>query len=271
MAIDHLKQYLNDTEFEIKIIKTHGDKDQINALYNMNSNGLFVKDIEEALLHNEADIAIHSLKDVSSNIANGLMLLPFTIFEDRRDCLITKNNQTLKDIKLHGVIATSSVRRMACIKRIRPDLKFVNVRGNIDTRINKFMNSDYDGIILASAGLKRLELDSYISEYLDPKEIIPACGQGTIAIEIKEKDKYLYNELFEVSDIRQKEVGIEREFLKLSNSDCHSPIGCYCKINGDKIGVYALKGNTVDDCKFTQDEFDINEVNIAEKMLRKLG
>lgn len=271
MAINYLKQYIKNAEFEIKVIKTSGDKDQNKALYNMDSNGIFVKDIEEALLNNEADIAIHSLKDVGSNVADGLMLLPYTIFEDKRDCLITKNNQTMKDIKINGTIATSSIRRMACIKRIRPDINFVNIRGNIDTRINKFMNSEYDGLVLASAGLKRLGLDNYISEYLDPKEIIPACGQGTIAIEVKQRDRDLFSELFEIRDIRQKEVEIEREFLKISNSDCHSPIGCYCKADDKEIDVYAMKGSSIDDCKFIHEKYDLNDHNIADKLLRKLG
>lgn len=268
IAIDFLKQYLKDTDFEIVIVKTHGDKDQKSALYNMKTNGVFVKDVEEALIKHEADIAIHSLKDVSSTLLDGLMLLPHLIFESKEDCLISKNNQQLSEIKYNGIIATSSIRRMACIKRIRPDLNFVNIRGNIDTRINKFINSDYDGMILASAGLKRLGLEHYISEYLDPTLVIPSCGQGTIAMEIRSEDKELYQKLFEISDIRQKEVDIERAFLKESKANCHEPIGCYVKID-DKVNVYAIKGSNIEDCKFESETFELDDKDIALKMLRK--
>lgn len=268
IAIAYLKKYLKDIDFEIVIVKTHGDKDQTSALYNMQTNGVFVKDVEEALVCHQADIAVHSLKDVSSTLHEGLMLLPHLIFENKQDCLITKNKQKLKDIKANGIIATSSIRRMACIHHLRPDISFVNMRGNIDTRINKFMNSDYDGMILAGAGLQRLGLDNYISEYLDPSLVIPACGQGTIALEIRKEDMQLYQALFDIYDIRQKEVDIERDFLKYSNASCHEPVGCYVKIN-DKINIYAMKGTNIDDSIFVHEVFDLDETDIALKMLRK--
>ena len=233
----------------------------------MPSTGVFIKEIEKALLDKEIDIAVHSLKDVNSILDPRFVLLPI-LFEDKRDALITKNHKTLHTLQKNAIIATSSLRRMACIHHIRPDIQFVNIRGNIETRIQKFKEMDIDGIILAVAGLKRLNLDHQIDEYLDPSIIIPACGQGSIAIELRKEDQDLLSNL-SIDSKKLFEVNIEREFLKLSQAGCHYPIGCYAKFVDDQLQVHACLGETIEDCKFVSMTFDKIEYNKAASSIYK--
>lgn len=267
LAIKIIKENIPNLEFEIIPISTRGDQDKTTPLYAMPSTGVFIKEIEKALLDKEIDIAVHSLKDVNSILDPRFVLLPI-LFEDKRDALITKNHKTLHTLQKNAIIATSSLRRMACIHHIRPDIQFVNIRGNIETRIKKFKEMDIDGIILAVAGLKRLNLDHQIDEYLDPSIIIPACGQGTIALEIRKEDKDLFSKLSQSSN-QALETKIEREFLSLSKAGCHYPIGCYAKFVDDQLQVHACLGETIEDCKFVSMTFDKIEYNTAASSIYK--
>ncbi len=262
IAIDYLKQYLSDAEFEKVIISTHGDKDQKTALYNLNTNGVFMKEVEKALLDGEADIAVHSLKDVPSVIDERMTLLPFEVFEDDRDCLISKNGLRLNELSEGAVIATSSIRRMAAVHHIRKDISFVNIRGNINTRLKKFMESDYDGMILAVAGLKRLGLEEYISEYLGEDIIIPACGQGVIGIEVKKEDLGLYEKIMNNHSTKHQEIMISREFLKRSGSSCHYPIGLKARIMNDKVHINAMLGEDIDNTAFISKTYKLCDMDI---------
>lgn len=267
LAIKIIKENIPNLEFEIIPISTRGDQDKTTPLYAMPSTGVFIKEIEKALLDKEIDIAVHSLKDVNSILDPRFVLLPI-LFEDKRDALITKNHKTLHTLQKNAIIATSSLRRMACIHHIRPDIQFVNIRGNIETRIQKFKEMDIDAIVLAAAGLKRLHLDSLIDEYLDPSMIIPACGQGTIALEIRKEDKDLFSKLSQSSN-QALETKIEREFLSLSKAGCHYPIGCYAKFVDDQLQVHACLGETIEDCKFVSMTFDKIEYNKAASSIYK--
>lgn len=267
LAIKIIKENIPNLEFEIIPISTRGDQDKTTPLYAMPSTGVFIKEIEKALLDKEIDIAVHSLKDVNSILDPRFVLLPI-LFEDKRDALITKNHTTLHTLQKNAIIATSSLRRMACIHHIRPDIQFVNIRGNIETRIKKFKEMDIDGIILAVAGLKRLNLDHQIDEYLDPSIIIPACGQGSIAIELRKEDQDLISNL-SIDSKKLFEVNIEREFLKLSQAGCHYPIGCYAKFVDDQLQVHACLGETIEDCKFVSMTFDKIEYNKAASSIYK--
>lgn len=267
LAIKIIKENIPNLEFEIIPISTRGDQDKTTPLYAMPSTGVFIKEIEKALINKDIDIAVHSLKDVNSILDPRFVLLPI-LFEDKRDALITKNHKTLHTLQKNAIIATSSLRRMACIHHIRPDIQFVNIRGNIETRIQKFKEMDIDGIVLAAAGLKRLHLDSLIDEYLDPSMIIPACGQGTIALEIRKEDKDLFSKLSQSSN-QTLETKIEREFLSLSKAGCHYPIGCYAKFVDDQLQVHACLGETIEDCKFVSMTFDKIEYNKAASSIYK--
>lgn len=265
---EKIQEIMPDAQVEIIPILTQGDKDHSTALYNMPSTGVFVKDIEKALLNNSIDIAVHSLKDVSSVIDERLMILDPILFEDKRDCLISKDHKTLDILRKNAILATSSLRRIACIHHVRPDIQFVNIRGNIETRIQKFEDSNIDGIILAAAGLKRLGLDPLIDEYLDPKIFIPACGQGTIALEIRKEDHSRFKCLSFPSNA-SIEAKVEREFLKLCQAGCHYPVGCYAKFEKEHLIVYACLGKTSNDCKFIHATFKREEHAIAAKELHR--
>ena len=267
IAIEYLKEYLEDVSFEKVIINTHGDKDQKTALYNLNTNGVFMKEVVKALLDDEADIAVHSLKDVPSVIHEGMALLPFEIFEDDRDCLISKNGLRLSELREGAVIATSSIRRMAAIHHIRKDISFVNIRGNINTRLKKFMESDCDAMILAAAGLKRLGLEEYISEYLDEDIIIPACGQGVIGIEVKRADLELYEKIMNNHSVKHQEILIAREFLRRSGSSCHYPVGLKARIMGDKIHINAMLGDNIDNTVFINKTYEMCDIDTLVNMI----
>ena len=268
LAIEKIKTKIPGIQIEIVEISTKGDQDKKTPLYNMPDTGVFVKDIEKALLDHSIDIAVHSLKDVSSTLDKNLMLLDPVVFEDKRDCLITKEHQTLDTLRPHAVLATSSLRRMACIHHIRPDIQFVNIRGNIETRIQRFKEMEIDGILLAAAGLKRLALEYLIDEYLDPSIVIPACGQGTIALEIRIEDKERFTILNGSSDAC-KEAMIEREFLALCKSGCHYPVGCYAKFNEDTLLIHACLGKTIEDCRFLSKVFPRLDYQKAAKEIYK--
>lgn len=268
LAIHKIQECMPEIETEIIPISTQGDKDKTTPLYAMPQTGVFIKEIEKALINKDIDIAVHSLKDVSSTLDDCLMLIEPFLFEDKRDALITKDHSTLKNLRKNAVLATSSIRRIACIHHVRPDIQFVNIRGNIETRIQKFKEMDIDGIVLAAAGLKRLHLDSLIDEYLDPSIIIPACGQGSIAIELRKEDQDLLSNL-SIDSKKLFEVNIEREFLKLSQAGCHYPIGCYAKFVDDQLQVHACLGETIEDCKFVSMTFDKIEYNKAASSIYK--
>ena len=246
LAIESLKKFLPNLETQIVSISTKGDQDFQTPLYQMPTTGVFIKEIEQALIDHTIDLAVHSLKDVSSISDDRLMLLPFTVFEDKRDALISKDHQSLMELKKGARIATSSIRRMACIHQVRPDIEFVSIRGNIDTRLEKFKKMDLDGIVLAMAGLKRLSKDDLVDEILDPSILVPACGQGTLAVQIRKEDRDLYAGLPKRT-ISQREVEIEREFLSLCNTGCHDPVGCMIQFDNDHILAYACLGTSMED------------------------
>lgn len=246
LAIESLKKFLPDLETQIVPISTRGDQDVQTPLYQMPMTGVFIKEIEQALIDHTIDLAVHSLKDVSSISDDRLMLLPFTVFEDKRDALISKDHQSLMELKNGARIATSSIRRMACIHQVRPDIEFVSIRGNIDTRLEKFKEMDLDGIVLAMAGLKRLSKEDLVDEILDPSILVPACGQGTLVLQIRKEDRDLYAGLPK-NTISQREVEIEREFLSLCNTGCHDPVGCMIQFDHDHILAYACLGTSMED------------------------
>lgn len=262
-----LKNTMPDVDFSLSIIHTAGDKDRKTPLHQMSSNGVFIKEVEEALLSKQADIAIHSAKDLPSRLADGLILLPVTIHEDARDALITKDHCTLKELKENAVIATSSIRRMACIHAVRPDIRFVNIRGNIDTRLNTFREKDYDGIILACAGLKRLHKEDLIDDCLSPSLCIPACRQGSIAIEIRKEDKDRFAPFFHMErSFQDVQLFLAGNFLQLANTDCHSPTGFFLEQEGEFIHVHAMHGSDVEHCAFVHFTISKDELEQAPAM-----
>ena len=239
-----------DLTFEIKEIVTSGDKDLKSNWENSNASlkSFFTKEIEQELLDGQIDIAVHSMKDMPAVSPKGLICGAIPDREDARDVLISKNG-FLVTLPQGAKIGTSSLRRVMNLKAIRPDFEIKHLRGNIHTRLNKLETEDYDAIVLAAAGLKRVGLTDKISEYLNGEVFPPAPAQGVLYIQCRENDKEIKEILKSIhnEDIA-KIVEIEREFSKIFDGGCHTPMGCYSQVNGDKIkfiGAYSHDGKQI--------------------------
>jgi hydroxymethylbilane synthase len=233
---------------EKMLIVTEGDRKLDVSLAKIGGKGLFVKDIEIALLEKRADGAVHSMKDVPYELSHEFEIAAITEREDIRDVLISKDNISFKELRKGAIIGTSSIRRACQLKLMRNDLDIVPIRGNVQTRLEKMKSQNLDGIILASAGLKRLNEEDIITEYFDPKVFIPAVAQGALGIEcLKNSSAKEYFEKLENSNAKLT-VEAERSFMRMLNGDCHSLIGAYSEIQGNDlymIGIYDIGGRIV--------------------------
>ena len=224
-------------EFDIKIIKTRGDNDA-RPLYKINAKGIFEKEIDLALLNNEIDLAVHSMKDIPSELPEGLVIASIPKREEPNDVL--SSNHRLEDLKPNAIVGTSSLRRSVQLKYLRSDLVTKDIRGNIETRINKMLNGEYDAIILAEAGLKRLGLMQYITQRFDPEVFLPAPCQGTLALVTREEDKRLINILKSIEDRDTRLESIaERSLLARINAGCKFPLGALARVYDNKITLHA--------------------------------
>ena len=239
-----------DLTFEIKEIVTSGDKDLKSNWENSNASlkSFFTKEIEQELLDGQIDIAVHSMKDMPAVSPKGLICGAIPDREDARDVLISKNG-FLVTLPQGAKIGTSSLRRVMNLKAIRPDFEIKHLRGNIHTRLKKLETEDYDAIILAAAGLKRTRMADKITEYLSGEAFPPAPAQGVLYIQCRENDEEIKGILKSIhnEDIA-KIVEIEREFSKIFDGGCHTPMGCYSQVNEDKIkfiGAYSHDGKQI--------------------------
>ena len=235
MVADALKHRWPGLEIEIRTFKTQGDLILDKALSKAGDKGLFVKELEVALLAGEIDLAVHSMKDMPGELPAGLELLSFSHREDPRDVMLSKAGQCFADLPPGAIIGTSSLRREAQLRRLRSDLNFEVIRGNLLTRYKKLQEGPYDVIILAAAGVHRLGWEERITQYFDPwTEIIPAVAQGTLAVEYRETDERVFNYLEPLS-IKVVEVAryAERAVLTALQGGCQLPLGAYCDITDD--------------------------------------
>lgn len=247
IVMDDLKNELN-MDSEKLLIVTEGDRKLDISLNKIGGKGLFVKDIETALLEGRAHAAVHSMKDVPYELCSEFEISAILEREDIRDVLISKDNILFKDLRHGAKIGTSSIRRAEQLKMMRNDIEVVPIRGNVQTRLSKMESENLDGIILAAAGLHRLNLENIITEYFDPKEFIPAVSQGAIGIECVKGSET--SEYFRKLDNKETRLTVEaeRSFMRALNGDCHSLIGAYSEVNGDElymIGIYDLNGKIV--------------------------
>lgn len=226
---------------ELEIIKTTGDKITDVPLAQVGGKGLFVKEIEEALIEDRVHLAVHSMKDVPTEFPEGLSLRCITEREDPRDALLTTDGSKIADLKEGARIGTSSLRRSSQLFKKRPDFKICELRGNLDTRIRKLEEGQFDAIILASAGLRRLGWEDKISEYIDPKFMIPAIGQGALGIESK-TDNDEVNAMIDFfnHDNTSNAVKAERACLKRLEGGCQVPIAAFGTIEGDTLSMDGL-------------------------------
>ena len=232
-VIEQLKGLGLPFEFEVKEIVTKGDRILDVTLSKVGGKGLFVKEIEHALLTKETDMAVHSMKDMPAELPEGLTIGCIPGREDHRDALISKDGKTLEQLSPGAIVGTSSLRRSAQLLAVRPDLEIKWIRGNIDTRLQKLKDEEYDAIILAAAGLSRMGWSKdVVTEFLEPEVCLPAVGQGALSIECRSDDTELLEALKKFESLpTTKTVTAERTFLNEMEGGCQVPIAGYATIS----------------------------------------
>ncbi len=242
-----------DIQIKIEVIKTEGDKLVNSPLSEIGGKGVFVKEIEEALLNNKIDLAVHSLKDMPSVLPGGLIISAVTKRKHAADALVSRNNIQLEELKPGSRVGTGSLRRKAQLLYHYPWLEIVPIRGNVETRLDKLDSENLDAIILAVAGLQRMGFGDRISQIIDMEILIPAPGQGIVAVESREEDENTNNILSGLSDLNSKyESLLERSFLKSLGGDCNIPAGCYAKVEGKSISSIAFISDESGNNMFTE-------------------
>ena len=239
---------LNDEDVIIKEIITKGDQFQDVRLSEVGGKGLFSTNIEKELQDKIIDVAVHALKDMPAIETDGLRTDTFLKRNDPREILITKNKKKLKELKADAVIGTSSYRREFQIKKIRSDLNYKLIRGNVDTRIKKLKDGLYDAIILSYAGIKSLTLEDEITEVFSTEQIIPSAGQGIIALQCRDNDNEVTSLLNKINNNETfQRAHAERNVLKVLEGDCETAVGAHSIIKGDEIileaELFSLDGN----------------------------
>jgi hydroxymethylbilane synthase len=225
-------------------IKTQGDKTDF-PLFQIGGKGLFVKEIEESLLREEVDLAVHSAKDLPVLIPDGLTLIAFPEREDPRDALISKGEKPWAEIPSGGKVGTSSLRRQAQLLNLRPDLKIVPLRGNLDTRLHKLITLNLDAIVLASAGLRRMGWANRVTECFEPEVMLPAVGQGVIAIEARSQDRRIAPLVAHLNHSPTQLCFLaERAFLQRLGGGCQVPIAGFAQMASGRINLRALVAAT---------------------------
>tara|TARA_B000000609_G_C24181442_1_gene358838 strand:- start:119 stop:1009 length:891 start_codon:yes stop_codon:yes gene_type:complete len=238
-----LKSKNHGIEISFKKIVTDGDKIIDKPLYEVGGKGLFLKQLEEALLSKEADIAVHSMKDIPAQLHSELTISAILRREDARDVFVSNKMSSINEIQPGNKIGSSSIRRICLLNDFCQNIKISELRGNIHTRLEKLEQKNMDGIILAAAGLKRLKLESKIKEYLDYTKWIPAIGQGAIGIEMK-KDSSIKSY---IENLNHKETSIcintERIISKFFNASCETPLGAYAHLENKNIKIFGMAAN----------------------------
>jgi hydroxymethylbilane synthase len=231
-----LESLFPELQVELKIIKTKGDKILDVALSKIGDKGLFTKEIENELLDNSVDIAVHSLKDLPTRLPEGLKLGAVLERGEFRDAFVGKNGKKLADLKPGDVVATSSLRRIAGLLKINDQVVVKDIRGNVNSRLQKMDEGYCDAMIMAAAGLQRLGLEEYITEIIDPEIVMPAVSQGAIAIETRENDAEVDELMAKVNHVATWNAIIaERAFLAHLEGGCQVPLGCYSRIENNHL------------------------------------
>ena len=238
-VINHLKK-VSSTHIETKKIVTSGDENQKDRLSNIGGKGLFSKKIELELINHNIDIAVHALKDMPSIETEGLITNFYLKRNSPNEIFISNDNINFLDLKPNSIIGTSSYRREYQLKSIRSDLDYKLIRGNVDTRIKKLENGDYDAILLSKAGIEALGLTNKITHEFNTEELIPCAGQGIIAIQCRENDQEIINILEKINDDQSRIIAnAERKILKILEGDCDTAVGVYAKIDKDLVNIKA--------------------------------
>lgn len=306
-VIDRLKEAYPEDEFESVVIKTTGDIQADRQLDKIGSKGIFVKEIEEELADGRIQLAVHSLKDMPEEPEAGLTFAKAWKREDSRDVLVLKNAKTLDELPQGAVIGTGSKRRKYQLLKLRPDLKVVGIRGNIDTRLRKLYEGEpvcegeaalsagaektvddtakdelgtnrliLDGIVIAAAGITRIGRAEEISQYMSVDEIIPAPAQGTLALELRADNTELLAKLNALADEdTDRCVQMERAFLKQIGGDCHTPVAAYCDVNDrgelELRAMYGMEdGSRLASTRVTEADDDVAECASQNEIMAKM-
>ncbi len=236
-----LERFAPDLQIEKHIIKTTGDADRVRSLAELGGLGVFTKEIENALLMCDIDLAVHSLKDLPTDTPRGLRIAAIPVREDPRDCIVSRHQVGLMDLPRGVRIGTSSARRAAQLLALRPDAEIVPLRGNVDTRLRKAQTEEYDAVVLAAAGIIRLGRSNEITEYLPLDTFLPDPGQGALAIEIRADDAELGALVAQLDHAATRAaVTAERAFLRELGGGCRMPIGAYAEMRGNRLHVRGI-------------------------------
>ena len=268
----------DDNSIEIKIIKTSGDIFQNKKISDIGGKGVFSKQIEEALLDSKIDLAVHSLKDLPTKMTGGLCVNAVIKRNDPRDAFLSHSSKSFSELKSQSIIGTSSFRRQAQLNLLRSDIKIVSMRGNIDTRIRKLKNQEFDGIILSLAGIQMLNLSNEVKEIFSVDQMLPAIGQGAIALQCKKDDQKTLNILKDVND---KEtyycIQAERALLEAIGGDCDTAIGGLAKLSNEKISLkselFSNDGNKKFEFQSSGHFKEAKEIGykVGKELLKKAG
>lgn len=267
-VIDQIGKKFPQLQFELIKIKTSGDVILDQRLDKIGGKGLFIKELESALIKGTIDIAVHSIKDMPTELPEELAISAISKREDARDALVTAHGRTLAELPPNAVIGTSSLRREVQILQKNPGLKMKTLRGNVLTRINKLLEGEYDGIILAMAGLKRLGLEDKAAQCFNVEDMIPAVGQGALGIETRKGEDIDYL----LQSVHDEETALaveaERAFLIKLNGGCSIPIGAHAVIDGDRMKVSGMlaEENGADMSKASVEGSKYDGVELGERL-----
>jgi hydroxymethylbilane synthase len=265
-----LQEKYPDLEIEVTTIKTQGDKILDVALAKIGDKGLFTKELEVALLNGEVDLAVHSMKDLPTLLPEGLTIGAITKRHNPADVVISKGGLRLVELPRGAVIGTSSLRRQAQLRHMRPDFILKDLRGNLNTRLKKFNEQDFHAMVLAAAGVERLGWAEKITERLEPTQFLPAVGQGALGIEIREKDTRI-QEIINVLHHQETATTVraERALLRSLEGGCQIPIGALGEIKGEKLVLQGLVGS-LDGSKIIRLTGE-GEVDLPEELGKRLA
>ncbi len=240
-VIKLLTQARPDIALRVHTIATRGDRDQATAVTRLGARGVFVKEIEQALLEGRVDIAVHSAKDLPTAETPGLIVCAFPPRAERRDALVTRGGEKLRELRPGARVGTSSLRRQAQLRALRRDLRFVPLRGNVDTRLRKLAEGQAEALVLAAAGLLRLGREEAIAELLDEEVCLPAAGQGALAVQCRATDDAVREALAEIDDPATRAcVEAERAVLAALRCGCAIPVGVAAEVAGEELRLRAV-------------------------------
>ena len=266
----NLLKKVSSTQIETKKIVTSGDENQKDRLSNIGGKGLFSKKIEIELINNNIDIAVHALKDMPSIETTGLTTNFYLKRNSPNEIFISNDNINFLDLKPNSIIGTSSYRREYQLKGIRSDLDYKLIRGNVDTRVKKLENGDYDAILLSKAGIEALGLTNKITHEFNTEELIPCAGQGIIAIQCRENDQEIINILEKINDDQSRIIAnAERKILKILEGDCDTAVGVFARIDKDFVNIKAELFSVDGKQRFFVDESE--DKKMIEDLSIKIG